>query len=263
MSITSGPARRGGVAPMDAVEAAFQLLAQGPRALALDGAELGPPLPGRPVPLGELRELIVARRLDRRAQDAVWRELITRCRPVGQVWPLGALGVALPGLRNLAGTLASGYRGDAADLDSEILAGFLEALRHRVNPRWTYLAYRLCRAGFEAGRALRAREEDWAGRTRIGLDFLVESAAPPAPWGHPDFVLVDAVAKKVLTASQAELIGRTRLEYTRLGELAREMGISYTAAQLRRKRAERRLAAAILSGDVGMPMKVSRPRTWL
>lgn len=165
----------------------------------------------------------------------------------------------MPGLRNVAGVLARGYHGDPADLDEEILAAFLDGLRCRVNPHWTYLAYRLCRAGYKAGRALRAREEDWAGRARTSLNLLVESAAPPAPWGHPDFVLVDAVAKGVLSDDQADLIGRTFLEDTRFGEYARERGISYVAAKLRRQRAVRKLAAAILSGDVGMPMNPSGP----
>lgn len=241
--------------PLDAVEGAFVLLSSGPDALALDGRTVSPELPQRRVTVVELRGLIVRRELRRSGQDAVWRELMRRSRSRdGQVWTVAAVGLALPGLRNIAGTLAAGYRGDSADLDAEILCGFLDALRRRVNPQWTYLAYRLIRAGFEAGRALRAREEDYTGQIYTGLEFLLESAAPPAPWGHPDFVLLDAVSQHVISAAQAELIGRTRLENVRLGEVARQMGISYTAARLRRKRAERRLAAAILAGDVGMPM---------
>ncbi|MBC6451340.1 hypothetical protein [Actinokineospora xionganensis] len=244
-----------GPSPLDVVDGAFRLLSAGPDALAIDGRTVSPELPQRRVTMMELRGLIVRRQLRRTGQDAVWRELISRSRARdGQVWTLAAVGLALPGLRNIAGTLAAGYRGDSADLDAEILAGFLDALRLRVNPTWTYLAYRLIRAGFEAGRALRSQEEDYTGQIHAGLEFLVESAAPPAPWGHPDFVLVDAIGKHVISRAQAELIGRTRLENVRLGEVARQMGISYTAARLRRKRAERRLAAAILAGDVGMPM---------
>jgi hypothetical protein len=54
----------------------------------------------------------------------------------------------------MAGTLTAGYRSEAADLDAEILTGFLHALRGGVDPA------RLCFAAWRASREPRlARQE--------------------------------------------------------------------------------------------------------
>ena len=66
--------------------------------------------------------------------------------------------------------------------------------------------------------------------------------------GHPDFVLARAVAEKVITADEAELIGSTRLEDHPLATAAAQRGLSYAAAAQARRRAEHRLAA-YLSAD--------------
>jgi hypothetical protein len=67
------------------------------------------------------------------------------------------------------------------------------------------------------------------------------SAEPPRPASHPDLVLADAVAEGVLTTSEAELVGETRVGGVPLGELAGRWGISYQAVKKRRQRAEARL----------------------
>jgi hypothetical protein len=112
------------------------------------------------------------------------------------------------------------------------------------------IALRLCWAGYRAGVRLRYADAAFASQHTEP----VASGAPPRPWGHPDLVLADAVAKNVITAGQAELIARTRLEDIELHDAARELRISYAAAKMRRLRAEWRLADAISCGEVGSPL---------
>jgi hypothetical protein len=78
----------------------------------------------------------------------------------------------------------------------------------------------------------------------------VWAAAPPQPWGHPDFVLADAVAQRVITAADAELIAATRLDSVPLATAARDLGVPYDAARMRRSRAEARVTQAIRDQQV-------------
>lgn len=158
---------------------------------------------------------------------------------------VGAAGVALPALRKMATDLAEGYRGDVADLASAVLTGFLEALQ-RIDVDRPGVITRLRWAAYRAG--IKARY------TRDGIPSMplppLESQPPPPPWGHPDLILLDAVAKGVLSPLQAELIGRSRLEDLTLKQAAAELGVGYEAACKARQRGEARLTAAIASGDV-------------
>jgi hypothetical protein len=45
--------------PLDTLEDAFRLLTGGPSPLVLDGREVGRDLPARPIPLGELRSMLL------------------------------------------------------------------------------------------------------------------------------------------------------------------------------------------------------------
>ncbi|MDQ0772877.1 hypothetical protein QF026_001343 [Streptomyces aurantiacus] len=69
------------------------------------------------------------------------------------------------------------------------------------------------------------------------------SAAPKPPWGHPDLVLARAVRQSVLTQTEADLIGATRLDETPITNWADRHQMSNEAAYKARQRAERRLVA--------------------
>ena len=109
------------------------------------------------------------------------------------------------------------------------------------------LASRLCWAARRAGEQLAFADAAWAAR-RSDLDDRGD--APDLPWGHPDLVLAAAVRRGVLTAGQAELIGRNRLEGVPLSQIAAETGTSHSALCNRRKRAETAIAAAIAAGEL-------------
>jgi hypothetical protein len=232
----------------DTLETSFRFLCRGPAPLAFPGPMFTPGR-RRPVRLVEARELLLwPARMDPDARDRVWAELVRRAqadptRTGSAPWVVGAAGVLLPGLRRVADRLRVGWAGDRDDLDAEILAGFLTALR-TLDPASGRLPSRLCWAGYRAGLVLRRRDTDEVRRRATEA----EAAAPPRPWGHPDFVLAAAVTAGVITGADADLIGVTRLEGRRVAEAAAELGISRGALLTRRSRAERRLAAAIRGG---------------
>ena len=238
-------ARRGAPTSLETVTAAFRALTTGPDPLSVDGTLVGHGLARRPIPLDELRAILCHPSTRRACRDAAWRHLVANARNQGPAWMVGAAGVALPALRRMATDLAEGYRGDVADVHSAVLTGFIEGLR-RIDVDRPGVITRLRWMAYRAG--IKARY------TREGIATMplppLESQPPPAPWGHPDLILFDAVAKGVLSPLQAELIGRSRLEDLTLKQAAAELGVGYEAACKARQRGEARLTAAIASGDV-------------
>lgn len=228
------------LSPLNSADAAFRLLTQGPQPLAVDGRRIGGSLPHRRIPLDELKRLLLRPSTGVRTRDAAWAVLVTRARRCGPSWVIGAAGVAMPALRRAAGALARGYGGDPADIDAEVLAGFLEAL-YTVDLSRPAVAVRLRWAAYRAGAAFRYAETAACPPQEIP----VFAAPPPRPWGHPDLVLADAVAQGVVSAADAALIAATRLESVPLTRAARDLDIPYDTARMRRSRAESRVARAI------------------
>jgi hypothetical protein len=231
-----------GLMPLDTARSAFRWLVTGPDPVSVEG-RLFPGLPNRPVPLNELRERLLRRRCGQATRDAVWAHLVLRSRTDGATWTLGCVGVALPALTTIVATLTARWAGDPSDVHAAVLAGFVAELA-RVDLRKPRIMVRLRWAAYRGGHAA----------LREALDAPVPSGnrcgcTEPAPaWGHPDFVLARAVAEKVITADEAELIGSTRLEDHSLVTAAARRGLSYAAAAQARRRAEHRLAA-YLSAD--------------
>ena len=233
--------------PLDALDAAFRLLTTGPAPLAVHASQLAAGLPGRLVPLDELRVLLLHPATSAYARNKVWAELVRRARTGDPSWVIGLTGIALPGLRRAVASLTAAYRCDPADLQAEVLTGFLAAVRglDLDDLDSVPLASRLCWAAWRAGKALAYADANYASRRR---DLDDQGDAPQLPWGHPDFVLAAAVRKRILTKAQAGLIGRNRLEGIPLAQIAAEMGISHAALCNRRKRAEKALTDAIRNG---------------
>ncbi|MEW9532817.1 hypothetical protein [Microbispora sp. NPDC049125] len=232
--------------PLDIAEHAFQMLACAPSHLAIDGKKLGHGLPRRRLSLIEVRDVLIHPSCSNAARDAVWRLLVTRARQDGPQWLVSAVGVAVPALRGISGRICRGYVArDPEDIDTEVLTAFIEAIR-TVDIERPNVFPRMCTAAKQAGE--RARENAEAGAARR---FPLQDSAPPvAPWGHPDLVLIDAVAKGVISEVDAELIGMTRLEKRTLADAARQLGLTTEAAKKRRQRSEPILVEAVLSGEV-------------
>jgi len=233
--------------PFDAADAAFRLLCAGPQPLALRAAKVAAGLPDRPVPLDELRVLLLHPSTSARARNQVWAELVCRARAGDPAWTVGLAGIAMPGLRRAVGSLAAAWRGDPADLQAEVLTGFLAAVR-ALDPDdldQVPLASRLCWAAWRAGQEMALADAGWSARRRHLAEWR---DGPELPWGHPDFVLAAAVREGILTRGQAALIGRNRLEGVPLSQIAAETGISHSALCNRRKKAEKAITDAIANG---------------
>jgi hypothetical protein len=108
----------------------------------------------------------------------------------------------------------------------------------------------LCARLLDAGRKAGARQlfQDAAVDGAVWSQFA--SRAPLPPWGHPDFVLADAVATGVLSLDEARLIGVTRLEHLAVKDVAAWLGEHTNTVVARRRRAEQRVRKAILAGDL-------------
>ncbi len=231
---------------LDAIEIRFRLAGAGPSPLSVDGRRLGHGLPRRRIPLPELASILMHPSTSYPASDQAWRLLVTQARTGQAKWVVGAVGVALPGLRHAAHRLSRTFTGDA---QAEVLTGFLTALPTiELDP--PRVAQRLCSAAFTAARtALRASEP-----ARVDVAYGAPgSALPPAPFGHPDFVLARAVAQGVITAAEADLIGTTYLEDVSVAEYAQRTGQTRAAVYKARDRARERLVAAIAAGSLGDP----------
>jgi hypothetical protein len=233
---------------LSAAETAFSWLTCQPAPLTFDARPV-PGLPDRVLPLDELRSVLVAGRHNADTTDAVWRQLAQHAREWGPQWVVGAVGVALPGLTRMATRISRGHpRHLADDVDSEILAGFLDALRRApLDPPRLWL--RLCWAAWRSAlRAVRGEQAD-----ELPPDLPIGSRTPTRPYGHPDLILGRAAAAGVITADQAELIGATRLGGALIEHLAVEAGVSAPVLRMRRRRAERALVAALGHGQIGDP----------
>ncbi|GIE93929.1 hypothetical protein [Paractinoplanes rishiriensis] len=240
------PGSQPGAALLDAIDYRFRLRGEGPQPQAVDGSQLGHGLPRRPIALTELSAILMHPSCGTAAQDAAWRFLVTQARTGAQRWVVGAVGVALPGLRHRAHLLSKLSSGD---LHAALVEAFLKAL-HKVDIDQPGIVNALLNAAFSGARAaLRDQEPAASGEA----NFAPGSALPPAPYGHPDLVLARAVRLGVLTVAEADLIGGTYLEDTSLAAYAQRTGLARWGVYKRRSAAVERLVAAIRAGELRDP----------
>src|SRR6266516_3341476 len=144
--------------PLDAAQRAFDLLTCPPAPLAFDGRGFAG-LPPRLLPLDELKKILIADRTPRPVRDTVWRQVVVRARRDGPAWVVAAVGLAMPGLRAQAGRLTRGWQGDPADLDAELIAGFVERLA-TIDLDAPRICGKLIDAGARAAKKTRLAEEE-------------------------------------------------------------------------------------------------------
>lgn len=222
---------------LDVVERRFAELTTFPNALALDGVRLGCGLPSRLEPLDEIRVLLLKRQTTWLTKDAVWKELVRRAHEEPEPWIMAAAGMMVPGLKHIAGKLNPRYPGDKADLDSEILEGFLQALDLAEDDQpkvYSQLYYGAFRKGHEAcNRENRLRRQNAAIDDAIRIRRKVN--------GHPDLILADAVLGNALTEEQAGLLSAVHLDGENRHVVAGRCGLSRYGCQEELARAERKL----------------------
>src|SRR5437762_1486723 len=198
--------RRWPASPLAAAARAFDLLTCEPDPLAFDARGL-PVLPQRILPLDELRDLLTADSTPKPVRDLVWRGLVARARRDGPTWVVAAAGIAMPGLRMKAGMLTRRWHGDTADLDAEMITGFVERLK-TINLDLPRICGRLIDAGARAVKKSRLAEEE-ASAVHVDTAW---SRTPSGPWDHPDWVLTRTVAAAVIDPEEHQLIADTRLD---------------------------------------------------
>ncbi|GAA1990354.1 hypothetical protein [Catenulispora subtropica] len=224
--------------PIDLAADAFRELSANSAVLVLDVSELAPELSSGPLRLDELQTLLLAG-TSQTARDAIWAEVVRRARR-DEAWKLAAVGMALPAIRNVAGSLARGFDGDVEELDAEILAGFLSHLAV-VDVHAPGIVTKLRWAAFRAGHAVVVAHR----RAAANEEEISETASLARPSGHPDLVLTRAVDAGAISEADADLISATRLGGVAMENYAAQLGASYNAVKIRRQRAEARLVAFI------------------
>jgi DNA-directed RNA polymerase specialized sigma24 family protein len=237
--------------PFDTLEAAFGALCAEPRPLALEaGAVAG--LPRWPIPLSELRAMLLHPSTGYRVRNAAIAVLLDRARADVGRWTVGLAGVLVFGLRRATSGLCEVCPEKAADIEAEALAGLLEAIA-KTDPCRARLAARLIWLARNRAKGLVARELAQVGRP--GRHLAPE--VPARPYGHPDLVLAEAVAEGVIEARDAALIGDTRLGGMSLSEAASVMGMAVDSVRHRRRKAEAKVVAWL--GGPPMPRRESEP----
>jgi hypothetical protein len=196
--------------------------------------------------LPALRDWLLANPRAYTARDAVWRELIRRARLDGPAWVIAAVAMAMPALRRHAGRLATGWAGDPADIDAEILTGFLTALRDRVDLARDAPYAGLCMAAWRAGHELRCQTGDAVPVDDV--EHLTGPRTPTLPYGHPDLLVQRAVGLGILDKVDQEPYIDIRLGRRAIEPIAARLGITVDALRMRLERIDVRIADALASG---------------
>jgi hypothetical protein len=245
---------------LQAAEWGFTALSAAPACLAIDcdaladaaGHDLG--LPSATVSLTVLRDWLMANPGKEAARDAVWRELVLRARLDGGQWRLAAVGMALPGLRRHARVLSAGYRGDAADMDAEVLTGFLTGLDGKVDLDKPALFAALLGGAFKAGHRLRAQADP--AEPVEDIDTVAAGPRVPVrPYGHPDLLVQRAARLGIINPDDEEPFITVRLGGKAIEPVAMRLGITVDCLRRRLDRTGDRLAVALAKGQLtGTPM---------
>ncbi|GIJ49398.1 hypothetical protein Val02_62840 [Virgisporangium aliadipatigenens] len=216
---------------------------------ALSAAGNGLGLPAGVVSLVALRRWLLDNPGRHDAADVVWRELVTRARVDGGGWRLAVIAMAAPGLSRVTRRLRNGFTGDAEDMDSEVLTGFLAAVDHRLDLAKPAVFIRLVRAGQDAGLRLRTRTRTDDAELVEDVDLAVAgSRTPQRPYGHPDLLVRRACQLGVIAAADEEPFLEVRLGYRAIEPVAARLGVTADCLRMRLNRAGDRLAAALASG---------------
>jgi hypothetical protein len=156
-----------------------------------------------------------------------------------------------------AGHIARGHIGQRDDIDAEMVAAFVAAVRFldiASEGLYEKLRWHALRAGMD----IRAQDEPYQLMPDVEQ---IAGAAPRLPYGHPDLIVARAVAARIIDASDAELIMLTRLDRTPLHVVAARAGLDAATARMRRIRAERALVEAVRGGLLSGAISADTTRT--
>lgn len=198
--------------------------------VTFDAWALSPDLPEQALSLGEVIDLLGSQATDHAVKDAIWAELVRLAQTETQPWQIVTAGILAPGLAATARRVVIERGGDPAEIESEVMLGFIEALRV-VDPSMRRLVPHLKRVAYH--RAINAFQRPSTYGAESAAFCVVPAAARR---GHVDLVLAEAIGYHILTRAEAELIGRTRIEGLTLTTAAGQLGIP--TAQSRKVRTD-------------------------
>ena len=221
---------------LDAVERAFVRLTndpQSPHVRTVVGT----------LPLAVVRSVLTDPDTPVSVRDGIWRTLINHARGGESAWLLAVVGCALPRIRSGIWHATRDRRVDKDEAAQAALAAFTEAAL-TLNPLPdSRVLDDLVRCARNAAQTVADRTE----RDRVLSHRQPGSFPPPAPSGHPDFVLARLVRAGVITVEEADLIGRHRIEGTSIRLLAAARGTYPMRLHRQLHAAEERVAAALNS----------------
>ncbi|MFI7335233.1 hypothetical protein [Micromonospora aurantiaca (nom. illeg.)] len=234
--------------PLDAADVAFALLTSDPEPLSINCDAFSPDvgLPAGVMTLPAVRDWLLAHPRAFLARDAVWAEVIRRARLDGPQWVIGAVGMAMPALRRYARQLRAGYRGDPDDIEAEILAGFLAALRDHVDLARPAPYAALCRAGWRAGHKVRQQAGEFTPVEDV--EHATGPRTPRVPYGHPDVLVRRAVRLGILDECDEQPYIDVRLGRRAIEPIAARLGLTTDALRMRLGRIDTRIAEALATG---------------
>jgi hypothetical protein len=160
------------------LDRSFRLLVCEPAPLALDGFAVDG-LPDRPIPLDELRSMLLHPSVGFDTRDTALTWLVGRAQAEGGAWLVGLAGVLLPGIGRRVYPLCRAFPRLAHDLEAEALVGLLQAVQAwrlgetRVATRLVWAAAR------GAHRLLAARPRGGTGRPAWGCGWSRRHGRPP------------------------------------------------------------------------------------
>lgn len=179
--------------------------------VVLRADECGKDLPSHGVRLREMRDLLDDPRTDPRVCAATWVRLVRNAQALPSVWEYAALWAMLPKLRGITQRLYHLWQVDVQDIRSDVIVGFLEALR-RVDPERPNLRAHLWWSAF------RHAHEACRQATRLLVTPELELVAAG----------IDAAGDAVFgrtAVSRSSATDRLSTEGERLGALAARMGL--------------------------------------
>jgi hypothetical protein len=220
--------------------------------LRIDGAAIGCGLPAQPVAPDEVRRVLMDEKTSFDEQDRAWRHLVTQARTAGPDWQIVALATALPGIKHQIRQREI-FRN--ADVDAEIVCQFLDLLatirldRRNVCGRLIDTAIQRYRR--QSMRSARPPNDHLVGQLSAeqagdGLVSALDALAELNAAGH-------------LGRDDARLIGYTRLVGLTIEQAATRLGLSISAATMRRTRAEEKIRTVLDHQRHAQPDRIDTP----
>lgn len=203
----------------------------------------GPGLPPREMrPRGLERFLLEDAEYPQR--DQIWSAVITGARrpDTAELYQVLALGLAARGLRAFRNRLAIRDRSELADIDHDLVTGFLRRLA-TIDTGTTNLGLKLIDSGITHAKSRRSQS-----RTHQAT-IKTEPTNTSSPYADPYALLNALAAESSLTPPDVELLRLTAVDGFSIKEAAKHLGVGEQAAYKRRQRAEARLRRGLTDRD--------------